>query len=47
MANEEIAKIQTHYENESAQVKRERVELAHRVQELAQLNERTKIDSVR
>jgi seryl-tRNA synthetase len=47
MANEEIQKIQAHYENESAQVKRERVDLAHKVQELASNNERIKIDSVR
>ena len=46
-ANEELAKIQAHYENESAQIKRDRVDLAHRVQDLTQQNERIKIDSMR
>lgn len=35
-ANEEVAKIQAHYENEAAHIKRERVDLVHRTQELAQ-----------
>lgn len=46
-ANEEIVKIQAHYENESAQIKRERVDLIHRVQDLTQQNERIKIDCMR
>lgn len=33
-ANEELAKIQAHYENEAARLKRDRLELAQRVQEL-------------
>jgi phage host-nuclease inhibitor protein Gam len=46
-ANEEVAKIQAHYENETAQIKRERVDLVHRVQDLSQQNERLKIESAR
>lgn len=39
--------MQAHYENEAAQIKRERIDLVHRVQELAQQNERLKIDGHR
>ena len=46
-ANEEIAKVQAHYENEMSQIKRERVELVHKIQDLVSQNERLKVDGSR
>ena len=33
-ANDEIAKVQAHYENEIGLLKRERLDVVHRIQEL-------------
>ena len=44
-AQEEIRRIQTHYENEIVIAKKERVELVSKVQELMAANERIKLES--
>ena len=46
-AQEEINRVQGHYENELALAKKERVELAARIQELVAQNERLKVESNR
>ena len=44
-AQEEISRVQTHYENEIVLAKKERVELVSKVQELMSQNERIKLES--
>ncbi len=44
-AQEEIRRIQTHYENEIVSAKKERVELVSKIQELLSQNERIKLES--
>lgn len=44
-AQEEIRRVQTHYENEIVLAKKERVELLSKVQELMAQNERLKLES--
>ena len=44
-AQEEIRRIQTHYENEIVSAKKERVELVSKIQELMAQNERIKVES--
>ena len=44
-AQEEIRRVQSHYENEIVVAKRERVELVSKVQELMSQNERIKLES--
>ena len=46
-AQEEINRVQSHYENELAQYKQERVELASKIQGLLSQNERLKLESTR
>ena len=46
-AQEEINRVQSHYENELVLAKKERVELAARIQELVAQNERIKVESNR
>ena len=44
-AQEEINRVQNHYENEIVIAKKERVELVSKVQELIAQNERIKLES--
>ena len=46
-AQEEINRVQGHYENELVFAKKERVELASKIQELVSQNERLKVESNR
>ena len=46
-AQEEINRVQSHYENELVLAKKERVELAAKIQELVAQNERIKVESTR
>ena len=46
-AQDEINRVQSHYENELVYAKKERVELAAKIQELVSQNERLKVESTR